>query len=239
MTKKWTCIIVDDEPLAREGLEAYVSRVSFLELKGMYKNAVEASAILHDEKIDLVFLDIHMPLLSGVEFLRNLSNPPKVIFTTAYREYALDGFELQAVDYLLKPISFSRFLKAVNNLRESPLPTDEGKPVANDHFYVKEDGMMVKVLMADVLWIEGMKDYIFIHTATQRHMVLSSMKAAEEKLDSEQFMRVHRSHIINLNYVDALEGNTLHIQDHRIPVSKRYRSDVLEKVVGDRLWRRE
>ncbi|NBC06232.1 MAG: response regulator [Bacteroidetes bacterium] len=239
MTKKWTCIIVDDEPLAREGLEAYVSQVGFLELKGMYKNAVEASAVLHDEKIDLIFLDIHMPLLSGIEFLRDLSNPPKVIFTTAYREYALDGFELQAVDYLLKPISFSRFLKAVNNLRESPSPADEDKTVADDHFYVKEDGKMVKVLMADVLWVEGQKDYIFIHTATRRHMLLSSIRAAEEKLDSEQFMRVHRSHIINLNYVDALEGNTLHIQNHRIPVSKRYRPDVLERVVGDKLWRRE
>lgn len=237
MTKRYTCIVVDDEPLAREGLEDYISRVDFLELKGMYKNAVEASAALHNEKVDLMFLDIHMPLLSGIAFLRDLANPPKVIFTTAYREYALDGFELQAVDYLLKPISFARFLKAVNKLRE--LPGEDGKSVVSDHFYVKEDGKMVKVLVADILWIEGVKDYIFIHTATRRHMVLTSMKAAEEKLDPKNFMRVHRSHIININYVDALEGNTLHIQKHRIPVSKQYRPDVLQRVVGDKLWRRE
>lgn len=237
--KKWTCIIVDDEPLAREGLEAYVSQVDFLDLKGLYKNALEASAVLHDGAVDLMFLDIHMPLLSGVEFLRDLPNPPKVIFTTAYREYAVKGFELQAVDYLLKPISFSRFLKAVNQLREQPMPSEKRKPEASDHFYVKEDGIMVKVLMSDILWVEGMKDYIFIHTATRRHMVLISMKAAEEKLGADNFMRVHRSHIINLNYVDALEGNVLHIQDHRIPVSKQYRPEVLQRVVGDKLWKRE
>ena len=238
MTTKITCIVVDDEPIAREGMESYISRVAFLDLVGMYKNAVEASSVLIDKKIDLIFLDIHMPLLTGIEFLRDLHKPPKVIFTTAYREYALEGFDLQASDYLLKPISFSRFLKAVNMVRES-IVTGEIEPVKDDHFYVKEDGKIVKVLVKEVLWIEGVKDYIFIHTSSSRLMVLSSMKAAEEKLNNQSFMRIHRSHIINTQYVDALEGNLIHIGKHRIPVSKQYKSDLLQRVVGNKLWRRE
>ncbi|MCA1761582.1 MAG: LytR/AlgR family response regulator transcription factor [Cryomorphaceae bacterium] len=238
MTKKLTCILVDDEPLAREGLEAYIERVDFLELKGKYKNAVEASSALQEQSVDLMFLDINMPLLSGIDFLRDLSHPPRVIFTTAYREFALEGFELQAEDYLLKPISFPRFLKAVNKVRES-LAGNGHTDSSTDHFYVKEDGKMVKVLVAEIRWIEGVKDYIFIHTNTKRHMVLTSMKSAEEKLNPKEFMRVHRSHIINLRCVDALEGNTLHIGKHRIPVSKQYRPEVLNRVVGNKLWRRE
>lgn len=238
MTRTLKCIIVDDEPLAREGMEDYIGRVDFLVWKGSYKNAVEASTALQEHDIDLMFLDIHMPLLSGIEFLRDLHRPPKVVFTTAYREYAIDGFELQAADYLLKPISFSRFLKAVNKVRES-IGTEGDKGGDSNHFYVKEDGKIVKVLFEDILWIEGVKDYIFIHSSNRRHMVLTSMKAAEEKLDPKTFMRVHRSHIVNLKCVDALEGNTLHIATHRIPVSKQYRAEVIDRVVGDKLWRRE
>ncbi|MCA1752438.1 MAG: LytTR family DNA-binding domain-containing protein [Flavobacteriales bacterium] len=238
MMKKITCIVVDDEPLAREGMVEYISRVDFLELKGTCKNAVEASALLHDENVDLMFLDIHMPLLSGIEFLRDLADPPKVVFTTAYREYAVDGFELQAADYLLKPISFSRFLKAVNKVCAA-MGGEERPPAAADHFYVKEDGKMVKVLFADIRCVEGVKDYIFIHTAAKRHMVLTGLTSAEEKLGKENFMRVHRSNIINLRYVDALEGNTLHIDKHRIPVSRQYRPEVLSRVVGDKLCRSE
>lgn len=238
MTQQIKCIVVDDEPLAREGMEDYINRVDFLEWKGSFKNAVDASTALQEHAIDLMFLDIHMPMVSGIEFLRDLRNPPQVVFTTAYREYAIDGFELDAADYLLKPISFSRFLKSVNKVREL-LGNDESRLPGEDHFYVKEDGKMVKVMFRDILWIEGVKDYIFIHSNSTRHMVLTSMKAAEEKLDSSIFMRVHRSHIVNLKCVDALEGNILHIAEHRIPVSKQYRTDVIDKVVGNKLWRRE
>ncbi len=239
MTRTIKCIVVDDEPLAREGMEDYISRVDFLEWRGSFKNAIEASTALQDSEVDLMFLDINMPLLSGIEFLRDLHRPPQVVFTTAYREYALEGFELQAADYLLKPISFARFLKAVHKVREILQAASPAAATDDPHFYVKEDGLLVKVRFDDILWIEGVKDYIFIHTRSRRHMVLTSMKSAEEKLDTKTFMRVHRSHIVNLQCVDALEGNTLHIGTHRIPVSKQYRAEVIERVVGDKLWRRE
>ena len=238
MSKPITCIVVDDEPLAREGMESHIAKVDFLDLRATCRNAMEASEWLRKERIDLLFLDINMPLLTGIEFMQSLSHPPKVIFTTAYREYALEGFELQAVDYLLKPISFPRFLKAVQKAREQMTATSEPQ-VDEPHFYVKEDGLLVKVRFDDILWIEGVKDYIFIHTKAKRHMVLTSLKAAEEKLDLKHFMRVHRSHIVRLSEVDALEGNLLHLSSHRIPVSKQYRTEVLERLVGDKLWRRE
>lgn len=238
MNRPITCIVVDDEPLAREGMESYIARVDFLEHRASCRNAVEASEWLTKEKVDLMFLDIHMPMITGIEFLQHLNNPPKVVFTTAYREYALDGFELQAADYLLKPISFARFLKAAHKVREAILTTS-GATLGDPYFYVKEDGLLVKVCFEDILWVEGVKDYIFIHTKGKRHMVLTSLKSAEEKLDSHQFMRVHRSHIVHLGRVSALEGNLLHIDQHRIPVSKQHRAEVLERVVGNKLWKRE
>ncbi len=233
-----TCIVVDDEPLAREGMQAYIAKVDFLELRATCRNALEASELLAKERIDLMFLDINMPMLTGIEFLQNLNNPPQVIFTTAYREYALEGFELQAADYLLKPISFARFLKAVTKVRDA-MHAAPVQASGDPHFYVKEDGLLVKVRFEDILWVEGVKDYIFIHTRAKRHMVLTSMKSAEEKLDPKQFMRVHRSHIVHLGDVDALEGNLLHIGQHRVPVSKQYRGEVLDRVVGNKLWKRE
>lgn len=238
MNNALKCIIVDDEPLAREGMEEYVQQVDFLNLVGTCKNAIEASAVIHRESVDLVFLDIQMPLLTGIEFLRELANPPTVIFTTAHREFALEGFELQAADYLLKPISFARFLRAVNKVHESR-KTNQPTAEPEDHFYVKEDGRLVKVLFRDILFVEGVKDYIFIHTKEQRHMVLTSMKSAMERLSSHSFMRVHRSYIINTAYVEALEGNTLHMGKHKVPVSKNHREEVISKVVGNKLWRRE
>lgn len=232
------CIVVDDEPLAREGMEEYIAQVDFLKHVGSCKNAIEASAVIHRESVDLVFLDIQMPMLTGIEFLRELSNPPAIIFTTAHREYALDGFELQAVDYLLKPISFARFLRAVNKVQDN-LGREKSQKTVDDHFYVKEDGILVKVMFRDILYVEGVKDYIFIHTKDKRHMVLTSMKSAMARLDSEGFLRVHRSYIINTAYVTALEGNMLHIGPHTVPVSKNHRDEVVAKVVGNKLWRRE
>lgn len=143
MKKTLTCIVVDDEPLAREGLERYIERTDFLERRGSFKNALKASEFLTAERVDLMFLDIHMPMLTGLEFLEGLPDPPAVIFTTAYRQYAVEGFELQAADYLLKPVSFARFMKAVNKVRLSHAPSPEAAPT-DGHFYVKEDGIMVK-----------------------------------------------------------------------------------------------
>lgn len=236
--KPLKCLIVDDEPLARQGLAEYVGQIDFLELKGQCKNAVEASGMLKETQADLMFLDIHMPMMSGIEFLREIKHPPLVIFTTAHREYALEGFELEVVDYLLKPISFPRFLRAAQKALEL---SGEQNQKDNDeaYFYVKEDGVFVKLCHQDILYIEGEKDYIFIHTPEKRHMVLTSMKAAQSRLPESTFMRVHRSYIINVSHVKALEGNTLHIGNAEVPVSKQYRDDVYERIIGNNLWRRE
>lgn len=232
-----TCLIIDDEPLARQGLAAYVDQIDFLELKGECKNAVEATRLLKETSIDLLLLDIHMPMMSGVAFLREIKHPPMVIFTTAHREYALEGFELEAVDYLLKPISFPRFLRAVSKALE--LSGKEAlKNNEQEHFYVKEDGVYIKLHHDDILYIEGEKDYIFIHTIKKRHMVLTSMKAACQRLPEERFMRVHRSYIVHLQHVTALEGASLHIGEVNVPVSKQYREVVYQKVIGDNLWKR-
>lgn len=231
------CLVVDDEPLAVEGLVDYIEETDFLITAATARNAVQGMQILSEQKIDLLFLDIHMPKMSGIEMLKQLKNPPEVIFTTAHREYALDGFELDCVDYLLKPISFPRFLRAVNKVKTKIADSASG-PLESAHFYVKENGIFVKINYDDILYVEGVKDYIFIHTEQKRRMVHMTMKSAEEQLGERGFMRVHRSFIVNPEKVSALEGFLLHIRDKKIPVSKSYRNQVLDTVVGKNLWKR-
>lgn len=231
------CLIVDDEPLAIEGLADYIAETDFLETSATARNAMQAMKIVGEMPIDLMFLDIHMPKMTGVEMLKELKNPPAVIFTTAHREYALDGFELDCVDYLLKPVSFPRFMRAVNKARDV-MSKKTNAPDDTSYFYIKEDGLFVKVNYGDILYVEGVKDYIFIHTSQKRRMVHMTMKAAEEQLSERGFMRVHRSFIVNPEKVEALEGFWLHIHDKKIPVSKSYREQVLKAVVGNKLWKR-
>lgn len=236
-----TCIVVDDEPIARKGLEDYIRDISFLTCRGSFRTAMEANTYLSEHSADLVFLDINMPRLNGMDWYRTLSNPPKVIFTTAYREYALDGFELNAVDYLLKPISFDRFLKAVNKVRQ-PLQPPATKvtesTAADDSFFIKEEHKLLRLYYEDILFIESIKDYIFIYTPEKRYEVLFPLKQVAQDLPAEKFMRVHRSYIIALDKVTALEGNQLLIQDYKVPVSKAHREAVQEKIVKGRLWKR-
>ena len=235
---KLQCIIVDDEPLARQGLEDYVADVDFLELQGSFRNAMEANSHLQRHTADLVFLDIKMPKISGIEWLKSLKNPPAVIFTTAYREFAVEGFELEAADYLVKPIPFNRFLKAANKARELlQKPANSG----NDHedwFFIREDQQFTRIRKADILFVESLKDYVFIHTPEKRHMALLSLKQVEESLTGGHFMRVHRSFLVALNKVESIEGNILQIEDHRIPMSKATRDEVYKKLVDGKLWKR-
>lgn len=223
-------IIVDDEPLAQDILEAHISNLPELELVAKCSNAMEANQALRDNDIDLMFLDIQMPQLTGVEFLRSLSNPPMVIFTTAYAEYAVEGFNLEALDYLLKPISFERFMKAANKAVEkhsasctSSTTSDSGE----DFFFVKSDKKMMKVYYRDILYIEGLKDYVIIRTETGRVITLQTMKSLVEKLPSDMFQRIHRSYILNLTKIKAIEGNMVEVtekgQPKMIPIGKNYR----------------
>jgi len=234
-------IIVDDEPLAQEVLQTHISKFPGLELVATCNNAVEAFEALKEHPIDLMFLDIQMPQISGIDFLKTLAKPPKVIFTTAYSEYAVDGYELDVVDYLLKPISFERFAKAVNKaidiLKQKSSPKGEGNPTVDkaDYIYVKANKKLFKVRYDEIFYIEGLKDYVMLHTPEGRIVTLQTMKSLEKKLPNNIFMRVHRSYIVNLNKIDILEGNTVHIQEKIIPIGKNYKDNLLKVININRL----
>lgn len=236
-------IIVDDEPLAREILEAHINNMPELHLVASCGNALEANQVLNSQSVDLMFLDIQMPRLTGMEFLRSLSNPPLTIFTTAYAEYAVEGFELEAIDYLLKPISFERFLKATNKVVEKIKNTSSGNSAdvepAEDFFFVKSDKKMMKVFYKDILYIEGLKDYVIIRLEAGRVITLQTMKSLEVKLPSEMFMRVHRSYIINKTKLLSVEGNMVEIEEKgqkkMIPIGKNYRDDLANIINAKKL----
>ncbi|WP_420385733.1 LytR/AlgR family response regulator transcription factor [Roseivirga sp.] len=231
------CIIVDDESLAREGLADYVAKTAFLILVGEFKNASMAFDYMKDHPVDLMFLDINMPGQNGLEFLGELRDKPNIIFTTAYREYAAESYELEAVDYLVKPISFERFVKAVN--KAYALMNESARANRSDqYFFVKVDGVIVRVLLSDVLYIEGMKDYVRIHRKGKSSlMTLVSLKNMEEQLPTE-FIRVHRSFIVNTLRVEAIEGNVLKIDSQEVPVAPQLRGQVLEKIMGGKYLKR-
>ena len=231
-------IIVDDEPLALEVLEEFISKVPELKLVKKCQNAIEAGEALRKNDIDLVFLDIQMPQLTGIEFVKSLTHPPKIIFTTAYSQYALEGFELNAVDYLLKPISFDRFLKAVNKAmvntgHHSVAESDEIES-GPDFIFVKADKKLIRLKYNEIQYVEGLKDYVIIKTDTGRIITLQTMKSLEEKLPTPTFMRIHRSYIVNLEKITAVVGNMVEViekgQPKLLPIGKNYR-DELEKVV--------
>ena len=225
------CIIVDDEPLAIEILEAYVGKVEQLEIAGTFRNAVSAFAFLQANAVDLIFLDIQMPKLTGIDFLKTLKDPPKVIFTTAYRDYAVDGFELEVVDYLLKPIPFERFLKAVAKVLHKPSAQAQPAPSktesTQDSFvYFKVDKKMIKTRMADILYIESIKDYVKVKTAEKDIITQQKISYLEESLPKDLFLRIHRSFIINLTKVDAYTATDVELGKHHIPIGRNYKNDV-------------
>jgi DNA-binding LytR/AlgR family response regulator len=234
---KLRCMIVDDEPLALDVLETFVERLDNLELVCRCNNAVEAYTCLQSEHIDLIFLDIQMPKLTGIEFLKTIPNPPKVIFTTAYRDYAVDSYELNAVDYLLKPISFERFLKAVAKVTPSepkpPIPytaaATASEPDYKEAFiYLKADKKMVKVMLSDILYIESLKDYIRVKTETKEIISYQKISFLEEKLPTDKFLRIHRSFIISLDKVQAFSATAVDIGKTEIPIGRLYKNEVLQ-----------
>ncbi len=225
--KKLTCLIVDDEPLALDLIESYVRRTPFLELAGRCASAFEAMEKIDNQAIDLIFLDIQMPDLSGLEFSRTLREGPRVIFTTAFEAYALEGFKVDALDYLLKPFNYEEFLRAANKakayfqLRDGQRETGETSPF----LYVKSEYKLIKINLNEVLYFEGLKDYVKIHLETQDRPILTlmSLKALEEKLPTEQFMRVHRSYIVNLEKIELVERSRIVIGDFAVVVAEQYR----------------
>jgi DNA-binding LytR/AlgR family response regulator len=226
----YKCLIVDDEYPALALLEDYIHKVPGLELVGKCENATETLAALQAQEIDLLFLDIQMPDLTGVELLRSLHHAPQVIFTTAYANYALEGFALDVTDYLLKPFSFERFLKAVNKSIDQlklKKTAQSNQPDTNkDHFFVRADHKTMKINVADILYVEGLREYVSIYTKEKRIITLEAMKKMELILPTNQFMRVHKSYIVALEKVDALSGNMLELKGKQIPIGRMYRDKV-------------
>ena len=236
-------IIVDDEPLAQDILETFIDQMPQMKLLTKCSNAFEAHEALQNHEVDLMFLDIQMPQLTGIELFKSLNNPPLVIFTTAYADYAVEGFELDATDYLLKPISLERFLKAVNKAEEKLKAAKSSSALHSDsdgqYFFVKADKKLIKVNFDDILYIEGLKDYVIIRMEAGRVITLQTMKSLEEKLPSGTFKRIHRSYIVNLKKIKAIVGNMVELieksQNKHLPIGKNYRDELLEIVNSKRL----
>jgi DNA-binding LytR/AlgR family response regulator len=231
--KKIICLAVDDEPPALDILQKHIAAVPSLALAGVCNNAVEALEKMKEQTVDLVFLDIQMPQILGTDFIRMLKTPPKVIFTTAYRKFAVEGFELNAVDYLLKPISFERFLKAVSKVMEIALPaSDQGTPPLNtrnslDAFlYFRADRKMIKVALEEILYIESLKDYIKVVTSSKTVITKQSISSLEETLPKGNFIRIHRSFIVALNKVESYNHEIVEIAKKEFPISRMYSHEV-------------
>ncbi|WP_394991355.1 LytR/AlgR family response regulator transcription factor [Emticicia sp.] len=236
------CIAVDDEPLALDLLEDNIRQIPYLEFVGRCRNAFEAMELIQTEKIenraiDLIFLDIQMPGITGVQFLKSMVSNPMVIFITAYEQYALEGFELNIIDYLLKPVSFERFLKATNKanelyqLKTSTIPA---KINVEEHFFVNAEYSLVKIRYADILYIEGLKDYIKIYLSTQSRPVITrmTMKSIEEKFATMPFMRIHKSYIVSLNKIESIRNLKITIGTHLIPVSEQFSEELIRRIGG-------
>ena len=241
-------IIVDDEPLALDVLETYIEKLPELNLLERCSNALEANEALKNHDVDLMFLDIQMPQLTGIDFLKTLTNPPLVIFTTAYDNYAIEGFELNATDYLLKPISLDRFMKSVNKAidqielkkKDSPTPVASvNTNEAADFIFVKADKKLIKIKYQDIIYIEGLKDYVIIRMAESRVITLQTMKSLEAKLPSPMFKRIHRSYIVNIDKINAVIGNMVEVTEKKqakhLPIGKNYREQLLTIINKNRL----
>ena len=236
------CIIIDDEPLARKGLKEYVQEIDFLKLLGDFDNPLKAITIMNDQQVDLLFLDIQMPKITGIEFLKSLQNPPMIIFTTAYSQYAVESFELDVVDYLVKPISFDRFFKAsvkakawLENKKKGELvqgSTDES------YFFVKTENKHVKILLEEILFVEALQNYVAIHTREKKILAYVTLGGIEKQLPPENFIKVHKSYIVSIQKIKAVEGNEILIEQHRIPISRNLKDEIMGKVVESKLLKR-
>lgn len=238
---KLNCLIVDDEPMARKGLEEYVEEISFLDRVGSCENAMKASRYMSEHKIDLIYLDIHMPKLSGIDFLKTLKHPPMTIFTTAYPNYALEGYSLDVIDYLVKPITFDRFLRASRKAFEyfalkARAENNQGDNA--DYFFVRVDSKFEKVFYGDVCYVEAMQNYAIIHVTGRRLITHITLTSLENQLPKDRFLKVHKSFLVSVPHIQAIEGHDLIVENARIPISRNLRDEVIQNILGNRLFRR-
>jgi DNA-binding LytR/AlgR family response regulator len=235
---KLKCLIVDDEPIARRGLEEYVSEISLLQLVHSCESALKAANFLNTQPVDLILLDIQMPNVSGIEFLRGLKNPPMVIFTTAHSSYALEGYSLDVIDYLLKPISFDRFLKAVQKAHDYHVLKQPTKELESDYFFIKVNHQFEKVNYDEVLYVEAMQNYCIVHTSTRKLITYHTLSGLEKQLPPAQFLKIHKSFIVAIEKISALDSNELKIASATIPISRSLKDEVMKKVMGNKLFKR-
>jgi DNA-binding LytR/AlgR family response regulator len=236
MTPTIKCIITDDEPLARKGLQGYIEKIDFLELAGVCEDAIQLNSLLKQQPVDLLFLDIEMPYVTGIDFLKNTPNAPKVIFTTAYEQYAIKGYELDVLDYLLKPISFERFLKAANKAYDYFSSSTSN---AGNYLFIKTDNKLEKVNLQELLFVEAMENYVALYTADKKLVTHSTLKALQEKLPAGQFIQPHKSYLVNIQCIQSIEGNILHVGGKfQIPISKYQKEEIMERIVNNKLLKK-
>jgi DNA-binding LytR/AlgR family response regulator len=236
------CIIIDDEPLARKGLKEYIADTDFLNLIGEFDNALKATELLSKGTVQLLFLDIQMPKITGLDFFKSLQHAPPVIFTTAYPQYALDGFDLNALDYLVKPISFDRFLKAALKAKEYYEIRSHNDEAATgkkeDYFFIKADNKLVKVFFDEILFVEALQNYVTIHTADKKYITYLTFKSVEEYLPADRFIKTHKSYIISASKINSIEGNDIRIGNHHVPISRNEKEEVMEKLLRGKFLKR-
>ena len=234
---KTKCLIVDDEPLARDLMRSHINKLENFQIVAECGDAMKALQELRSQAVDLMFMDIQMPQITGIEFLKTLRNPPKVIITTAYREYAIEGFELDVVDFLLKPITFERFLKSVNKYYQTNTEEARNIPVETvvnghsneeDFIYVKENKKVIKVHLNEILYIEGLSEYVQIHTGSRKIITKNSMNNMATKLPELGFMRIHKSFIVSLSKIQAFTSSSIEIPGKRLPIGRSYKNTVIE-----------
>lgn len=238
------CIIIDDEPLARKGLTEYIQNIDFLNLTGSYEDALKAAAAISDNEIHLLFLDIELPRISGLDFLKTLKHPPLIILTTAYPQYALESFDLNVLDYLVKPISFPRFLKSVTKAKEQlhlmhkTIAAPATLHSDDDYIFIKTDNKLLRIFFNDILFVEALQNYVAIHTAEKKFISYLTFKGVEDKLPAHKFLKVHKSYIVQIARVDAFQNNELQIGTLKIPVSRNLKDEVLKKIFENKYLKR-
>ncbi|MEB2776392.1 LytTR family DNA-binding domain-containing protein [Algoriphagus sp. D3-2-R+10] len=236
------CIVIDDEPLARECIVNYINEVDFLQVAGQGSTPLELTEILDKTVMDLLFLDIQMPQMNGIEFLKISESLPMVILTTAYPSYALEGYELNVLDYLLKPITFNRFFKSALKAKEQYMLQNQTLNtqqtlITDIYFFIKCNGKYEKVYFDAILFIQAMQNYVIIYTREQKFITLLNLKSVAQYLDANMFLQVHKSYIVSVPKIDRLESHEIMIHDHKIPISRNFRKEVVEQIVGNKLWK--
>ena len=239
---KLNCLVIDDEPLARKGIREYIEDVDFLVFAGEYDSPLKVVEQLSTGDIHLIFLDIQMPKITGLQFFKSLKEAPPVIFTTAYPQYALDGFELNALDYLVKPIAFDRFLKAALKAKEYYELRNQNRPgeqvAPPDYLFVKVDGKLVKAQYDDILFVEAVQNYVLIHTKEKKLMTYLTFHAIEEFLPSTLFIKTHKSYLVAVSKIESIDANTIQIRNHSVPISRNLKEEVMEKLMNNRFLKR-